>query len=240
MVAVQGVAVMTNLRAGVSAPLLTRERLLVGLPIVLSTLVSLGSALAFGLPTLGRISELKTQVVDLQVKKDSLPMLEGQLVKARADQTLLLDQQTILVDLIAGQDRIATFLALLEREARATGVTIERYEPLARPPAEPASTSGSQQSNDAAPTDPFEALGYRQSSVILGVQGAFEALQTFLQRMESLEVVVEASDLELDTPAATTDRPQRQTALGLRLSFLDRASPMEAESETDQTSASDQ
>lgn len=217
---------MTNLRAGSSVPWLTRERVLVGMPIVISGLVLLGLGIVVMAPALVRIDELQTEVVDLQAKQQNLPILRKQLVKAEQEQQRLLDQQSMLVDLIAGQDRIATFLALLEQEATATGVTIERYEPQAPPPAPspvPAQRSRRAKETEAQPpTDPMVALGYRQTSVNLGARGDYRALQSFLQRMEALEVVVEASDLQLTSASPDADKGQASTALALRLSFFDR------------------
>lgn len=217
---------MTNLRAGSSVPWLTRERVLVGMPIVISGLVLLGLGIVVMAPALVRIDELQTEVVDLQAKQQNLPILRKQLVKAEQEQQRLLDQQSMLVDLIAGQDRIATFLALLEQEATATGVTIERYEPQAPPPAPspvPAQRSRRAKETEAQPpTDPMVALGYRQTAVNLGARGDYRALQSFLQRMEALEVVVEASDLQLTSASPDADKGQASTALALRLSFFDR------------------
>ena len=228
---------MTNLRPGVSAPLLTRERALVGAPLVLSGLVCFGLALAVVLPALGRIGELKTEVVDLEAKQASLPGLRAQLVKAEENQAMLLDQQTLLIDLIAGQDRIATFLALLEQEASATAVTIVRYQPQAPPPAPAPQRAGSRsQQAEQPPSDPLQTLGYRQTAVVLGVQGGYQALQTFLRRMEDLEILVEASDLQLQNRPASEPSQQQLMELGLRLSFFDRAPQPEADGNTPSTS----
>ena len=60
-------------------------------------------------------------------------LLERRLVEAQNTLDLREQQQEVLLDLIAGQDRIQTFLALLGQEARASGVEIRRHEPLAAP-----------------------------------------------------------------------------------------------------------
>ena len=86
---------MTNLRAGSSVPWLTRERVLVGMPIVISGLVLLGLGIVVMAPALVRIDELQTEVVDLQAKQQNLPILRKQLVKAEQEQQRLLDQQSI-------------------------------------------------------------------------------------------------------------------------------------------------
>ncbi len=219
---------MTNLRASSSGSWLTRERVLVGLPIVISGLVVAGLGIFAIIPAMVRIDELQTEVVDLQGKQQNLPNLRQQLRKAEQDQQTLLDQQSLLVDLIAGQDRIATFLALLEQEATATAVTIDRFEPQAPPPPQAPSPETDRRSKRAKAktaepsTDPMMALGYRQTAVALGVRGDYQALQAFLQRMESLEVVVEASDLALNGVSSDAGEGPSETELSLRLSFFDR------------------
>ena len=72
----------------------------------------------------------------------------------------------------------------------------------------------------------MQALGYRKSSVALGVSGPFEGVQTFLQRVEALELLVESSELELmavvDPDEADLAQPAAiRTQLTLKLSFYD-------------------
>ena len=235
---------MTNLRPGASATWLTREKVLVGGPIALAVLISLGLVGAVVVPALGRVGQLKTEVVDLEAKAATLPDLQEQLLKLQQTQQKLRDQQTLLVDLIAGQDRIATFLALLEQEAAATAVTIVRYEPQASPRPSASDrdrrSSSSSQDPDQTPSDPMQALGYRQTAVILEVWGGYKGLQSFLQRMEDLEVLVEASDLELENRPAQDPIQTRLTQLALRLSFFDRAPEPESEGDDNRASTSDQ
>ena len=78
------------------------------------------------------------------------------------------------------------------------------------------------------------ALGYRQSSVALRVEGPYQALQRFLQQIEALELLVESSDLNLQA-AGNSSEPEdgsplvARTTLSIRLSFYDRAeSPQSA------------
>ena len=225
---------MTNLKAGGAGSWLTRERLLTGLPIVLTGVLCLAAMVIVGGPALTRLASLKTEIVDLEAKKRSLPNLRAQLNKARQEQQTVLDQQRVLLDLIAGQDRIATFLALLEQEATQTGVSIVRYEPQLPSVSSPAPErdrrrqSRTKENKEEAPKDPLTALGYRQTSVILAAQGSYIALQSFLRRMEALELLVEASDLGLKQPPPGSTGEQRPTELTLRLSFFDRASPPDA------------
>ena len=111
--------------------------------------------------------------------------------------------------LLAGQDKVKTFLALLNQQARISGVTIQRYEPMKPPTLSPESQperSTSRSGDDkTASVDPLLALGYQKSSVALAVRGAYAGLQEFLQRMESLELLVESSDLEIKAAATRND-----------------------------------
>ena len=109
---------------------------------------------------------------------------------------------------------------------------MQRYEPL-KPP--PPTQSQSRRNNNRSngtqeaeqPQAPLQALGYRKSSVALEVSGPFWGLQTFLQRMEALELWVESSDLEVKASAPRdADREAKapselRTELTLQLSFYD-------------------
>ena len=74
----------------------------------------------------------------------------------------------------------------------------------------------------------MEALRYRKSSVALEVSGSFGRLQTFLQRTEALELLVESSELALKAVVEKQDADSLQslvapTQLTLKLSFDDLA-----------------
>ena len=136
-----------------------------------------------------------------------------------------------MIDLLAGRDKVQTFLALLNQQALLSGVEIQRYEPIKASTSfsesqQPRSTSRSgDDKSDSA--DPLLALGYQKSSVALAVRGSYAGLQEFLQKMESLELLVESSDLEIKA-AATINDDQAATApvasrteLTIQLSFYD-------------------
>ena len=135
--------------------------------------------------------------------------------------------------LLAGRDKVQTFLALLNQQAVASGVQMQRYEPLKTPPLpQGQSRRNNNRSNGMQkaeqPQDPLQALGYRKSSVALEVSGSFGGLQTFLQRMEALELLVESSELALKAVVENEDADSLQsvvapTQLSLKLSFYDLA-----------------
>ena len=224
---------MTNLSTTSRQPWLTRGRLLVGLPLGLGALVS------FGLMTVG-VRPLFQTVQGLEERRDTLlslqrsaPFLERQLNQAETELQMAEEKQALLVGLLAGRDKVQTFLALLNQLAVASGVQMQRYEPLKTPPLpQGQSRRNNNRSNGTQkaeqPQDPLQELGYRKSSVALEVSGPFWGLQTFLQRMEVLELWVEGSELALKAVVEKEDADSLQsvvapTQLTLKLSFYDVA-----------------
>ena len=210
---------------------LNRGRLLVGLPLGLGVLASAAVLLVAVRPVFQRLQGLEERRDTLLSLQRSAPALERQLSQAEAELRIAEEQQALLVGLLAGRDKVQTFLALLNQQAMASGVQIQRYEPLKTPPV----TEGNSRRNNRRSKakqepvklqDPLQALGYRKSSVALGVSGPFEGVQTFLQRVEALELLVESSELELmavvDPDEADLAQPAAiRTQLTLKLSFYD-------------------
>ena len=224
---------MTNLSTTSRQPWLTRGRLLVGLPLGLGALVS------FGLMAVG-VGPLFQTVQGLEERRDTLlslqrsaPALERQLNQAETELRMAEEQQALLVGLLAGRDKVQTFLALLNQQAVSSGVQMQRYEPLKPPPQTQAQSQRNNRRSKSkqeaeTPQDPLQTLGYRKSSVALEVSGSFSGLQTFLQRMEALELLVQSSDLSLQAIASAkadgeTTPKQADTKLTLQLSFYDSA-----------------
>ena len=228
---------MTNLSAGSRPSLLSRERILLGVPLLFGALIAAGIGWFLMRPAQERVVVLETRVEELLALQRQLPLLDRQLVKANAKFAKAQQQQALLLDVIAGKDRIQTFLAMLDQVSRQTGVNIERYEPLAVKKADAAQPPARRNNKTKAPpppTDPLLALGYRQSSVVLRVEGQYQSLQRFLQQMEALKILVESSDLNLQASGNTSETDDgspsvASTALSIRLSFYDRAeSPQSA------------
>ena len=224
---------MTNLLSTSRQPWLTRGRLLVGFPLGIGVLASAAVVLVAVRPlsqTLQGLEERRDTLLSLQRR---LPVVERQLAQAEAELLIAEQKQALLVGLLAGRDKVQTFLALLNQQAVASGVKLQRYEPLKTPsPPQGQSRQNNRRSNakqkTEPPQDPLQALGYRKSSVALEVSGPFRGLQTFLQRMEALELLVESSELELkavvDKKAAdSVESEAARTQLTLKLSFYDLA-----------------
>ena len=212
---------------------LNRGRLLVGLPLGLGVLASAAVLLVAVRPVFQRLQGLEERRDTLLSLQRSAPALERQLSQAEAELRIAEEQQSLLVGLLAGRDKVQTFLALLNQQAMASGVQIQRYEPLKTPPVAEGNSRRNNRRSKAKqepekPQDPLQALGYRKSSVALEVSGPFGGVQTFLQRVEALELLVESSELELE---AVVDQDEddfaqpaaARTQLTLKLSFYDLA-----------------
>ena len=209
---------MTNLNPAARRQFIRRDQLLVGMPALAGVLISIAVLVLMVQPARQRVGELETRVGDLQALQRRLPKLDGELDRAFRSLRRAQLQQGLLVDLIAGRDRIRTFLALLNREAAASGVAIQLYEPMASEAAAPPPRAQDGQGETSAKpsADPLLALGYTKTSIALRVLGPYDGLLRFLQRMETLQVLVESSDLALES------RDDGEISLGLRLSFYDR------------------
>ena len=214
-------------------PWLTRGRLLVGLPIGLGVLVS---AVLFGpvLPVVQAIRDLEARRDELRSLQRSLPALERQLAQAQGELLIAQEKQAQLVGLLAGRDSVQNFLALLNQQAAASGVQIQRYEPLK--PIVPESVSEQSQSGRNSsrskskkkaepPKEPMQVLGYRKLSVALEVAGPYVGLQSFLRRMEALELLVASSNLSLHAIIPGKEVDERSllatNKLSLELMFYD-------------------
>ena len=222
---------MTNLIPSARRRWITRGRVLVGLPIAFGLFLNLPLFLLVLQPIWQDAQELERRRDSLLQLQRDLPALEQQLEKESVALMQAENQQALLIGLLAGQDKVTTFLALLNQQARISGVTIHRYEPMktSMSSAESKQKRSSSQSGDHKTdvADPLLALGYQKSSVALAVRGTYAGLQEFLQQMELLELLVESSDLEIRAASTNNDDQGEispvasRTELTLLLSFYD-------------------
>ena len=210
---------------------------MVGLPLGLCVLVSASVVLVAGGPLLQTVQGLEERRDNLLSLQHSRSALERQLNQAQIELQIAEEKQALLLGLLAGRDKVQTFLALLNQQALASGVRLQRYEPLktTSPQLAPQQRKSRRSNNRSKaneksqqPQDPLQALGYHKSSFSLEVSGPFIGLQTFLQMMEALELLVESSELELQ--AVVEERgvdssllAVARTQLNLKLSFYDLA-----------------
>ena len=239
---------MTNLLTTSSQPWLTRGRLLVGLPLGLGVLVSAAVVVLGVKPLLQTVQGLEERRNTLLSLQRSAPALERQLNQAETELRIAEEKQALLVGLLAGRDKVQTFLALLNQQAVASGVQMQRYEPLKPPPPTQAQSRRNNNRSNAKqeaepPQDSLQALGYRKVSVALEVNGSFMGVQTFLRRMEALELLVESSELELQAVVDQDEDDSAQpavvtTQLTLKLSFYDIAPDVDLPADGSQPSPS--
>jgi len=212
-------------------------------PLLLGLLTAGGVVVLQMLPTDERIAELDSRLQDVLALRAEVPLMRQRLDAAENKLEQAQVQQALLLDLIAGRERIQTFLALLDQRARTAGVEIQRLEPLPEVSLLEDSQSRPLGSSDQAssdPVDPLQDLGYRRTALALNVIGYYNQLHYFLKGMEKLEVVVEASDLKLEAvsePEAESgskaeaasgvkkraSNSQQKIELSLRFSFYDYA-----------------
>ena len=222
---------MTNLVPSARRRWINRGRVLVGLPIACGLFLSSLLFLLVLRPIWQDVQELERRRDSLLNLQRNLPALQQQLEKETVVLEQVEHQQALLIGLLAGQDKVTTFLAFLNQQARTSGVTIQRYEPIKTstsfaesPQKRSKSRSGDKKIDAAAP---LLTLGYQKSSVALAVRGSYAGLHEFLQRMESLELLVESSDLEIKAVSTDNDDQgstspiESRTELTLLLSFYD-------------------
>ncbi|MCP9818902.1 hypothetical protein KBZ18_05285 [Synechococcus sp. Cruz-9H2] len=193
---------MTNLQQG--APprsLLLRNGVLIGLPVaagvVLAGLVALGGVFQ----PWDQLRRNQLQLDELRGMNERLPLLRAQRVR-QLDQVKTVDgQRSSLLKLIAGSGQISTFLAQLNREAAATGVQLDVFEPVEAKPAAAPAPAGGNEKEPAPPPDPLEADGLRRTTLLLSARGRYPNLLVFLRRLERLSLLVAQSDLNLDLEA---------------------------------------
>jgi type IV pilus assembly protein PilO len=224
---------MTNL-SGTGSPwqnYLTRQRVLVGAPLLVGVLIGAGLFAIAGLPHWLESGERTRRIAELKVQQQSLPLIEA---RANQEQQKLLaaqQQQGLVVNLVAGRGQIETFLTQLSRTATETGVVIERYEPAAAAPGVMGSpdqgSKNQEEEGEGKAKAPPEMKGYVKTAVLLQVRGPYVGVLQFLRAMEKLELLVQPSDLELKAVSPETNADGAPagpplTELKLRLSFFDK------------------
>ena len=224
---------MTNLNSSESSwkNYLTRERVLVGTPLLVGALIGAGLFALAGLPHWLESGERTRRIAELKEQQQSLPLIAAQVKQEQQTLVAAQQQQDLVVNLVAGRGQIETFLAQLSRTATATGVVIERYEPASAAPGvtdppEQGANNPNEQDQDKAQAPP-DMKGYEKTAVLLQVSGPYEGVLQFLRAMEQLELLVQPSDLELkavppEAKAEGLPAGPARTELKLRLSFFDK------------------
>ena len=239
---------MTNL-SGTGSPwqnYFTRQRVLVGAPILVGVLIGAGLFAIAGFPHWLASGERTRRIAELKVQQQSLVLIAARVKQEQQKLVLAQQQQALVVNLVAGRGEIETFLTQLSRTAAETGVVIERYEPAAATPGvtdppEQGSKNQAEEGEGKAKAPP-EMRGYEKTAVLLQVRGPYVGVLQFLRAMEALELLVQPSDLELkavplQTNAEGVPEGPALTELKLRLSFFDKTTHGDPEAKETMESA---
>ena len=224
---------MTNLN-GTGSPwqnYLTRQRVLVGTPLLVAALIGAGLFAIAGLPHWLESGERTRRIAELKVQQQSLPLIAARMKQEQQKLVAAQQQQDLVVNLVAGRGEIETFLAQLSRTATETGVVIERYEPAAAAPGvtDPPEQAAKDQAEggEGKGAAPPAMKGYEKTAILLQVRGPYTGVLQFLRAMETLELLVQPSDLELkavppETNAEGAPAGPPLSELKLGLSFFDK------------------
>ena len=196
---------MTNLQAQEPKTwlqaVLTRERVLWGVPVLVGGLAALGTGVFLVLPAWNKLQEDQAQLTRLTALAKSVPQFRRKIELAERRQRDAQLLQSKLMSLIAGSGDISTFMAQIGAEASRSGVQLDTYEPnqttapTQAAPSQAAPPPDGQKKPDAP--DPLLAPGLQKTSLLITAHGPAPNLLTFLRRLEALSLLVVQSDLSV-------------------------------------------
>lgn len=197
---------MTNLQQ--NAPTLSPRKVQLiwfGVPVVGLSLVSLLFAIAVLMPLWQTLQRDSQRLRELEALQAEVSLMRQQLRAQDIQEERALQQKDKLFRLIAGSGDLSTMLAVLDREAKASGVRLQLFEPQTAPPPKPAQPANPPAGDKppAAATNPLEQAGLQPQTMLISVRGTYPQLLSFLQRLEALSVLVIQSNLQLESAAAT-------------------------------------
>ena len=239
---------MTNFQPQKSAaPLrwLTPERALFVLPVLVSVAIAAAIAVLLVDPMWRSFRDRQEVVEALTIKSLALPQLQKDLKVQEQEHLQLQAQESRLLSLLAGTNDLDTFLAELNQLSIRHQVTVTTTEPgeieafVAVP--EDQDSNGLdpqlQEGDDSVTRDALLQEGLERRSASLTVQGEFKNVLAFLQDLESLQIFVITSDLDIKairssgTDAGSAE--QLLTSLKLQLSAYGRAPQRQSKSVVD-------
>lgn len=196
---------MTNLQADSTRLSPQKLRLLwFGLPAAAISLLALLLGVSVLAPLWSALQRDSLRLQELQDLQDQVVLMRQQLASQEMLEARSLTQKDKLVELIIGSGDISTFLAMLDREAKAAGVQLDSYQPQAPTvPASAAPASGTpaapgSQATKAVQPDPMAAEGLQRTAMQILAKGSYPRLLNLLERIEALNVLVEQSGLKLE------------------------------------------
>lgn len=215
------------------APWFTPERLVLVLPVAGGAVAAV-LLLALALPPLLlQVQQRRQAIQTLEAQQAELPQLRLRLLDGQVQVQRKQRQHERLLALVAGTGQLRTWISGLNDLANAAGVRVTQVEPgplelyvppppppdpsQPPPPAPPGTPPAA-----AATTDPLLVEGLQKRSATVTLRGSYQDIRRFLQRLETLQVIAIASDLDLKQAAAEGNKPG-QIELKLKLSAYGRA-----------------
>lgn len=161
-----------------------------------------------------QLNKDRERVAELEALQSQVVLLRRELSTLEENRDQAQRQRGVLINLLAGNRDVVTFLAQLEKEANASGVTLRLFEPQApapapapgqagQPPGAGQPAAGQPPAGQAAPgqaTPPSDLLaleGLERRQLLLQAQGPYPNLVAFLRRIEKLDVLVGQDTLNL-------------------------------------------
>ena len=190
---------------------LTPERAVLVVPVLAGLGASLLMISAGVTPLSLRVSQQEKVVKDLRYKSEMLPLLRQQLAELKRNQAQRQQQLDRLLGLLAGTSELNTFLTELDTLAATHRVAITTTEPGAierfvKPVVQAAQGAPPAAGGSGAAAPSRDALlgeGLEKRSAGLTVQGPFPQVLDFLRSLESLQVFVIISEMNVQAQAAS-------------------------------------
>lgn len=233
---------MTNLQQGSSRlPVSTLRLIWLILPAAILGGLGLLVVLAGLLPLWATLQRDSQRLQELEQLRDQVTLMRGQLVTTQENTEAAMVSKAKIERLITGNGDLSTFVAILDREAEASGVQLTLFEPTqaaptpgaqpgAAAPAAPAPSAPAPgaPAAPAPPADPLALQGLTQRTLLVSARGSFPSLLAFLRRLEALNVLVMQSDLNLTlTETGATDgrplNPSPEVVMKLTLGLYSRS-----------------
>ena len=227
---------MTNFQSDKSAKSLnwlSPERALFFLPLLASVGIAVAVILLALLPMWRLMQERQEVVDDLLIKTAALPELQKDLVEQQRVRSELQAQETRLLNVISGTKDLDTLLGELNQMAIRRQVVVATTEPgeieTWIPALDEQEASGSDtpglSADQSAASDALLQEGLEKRMASLAIRGEFRQVLAFLQDLESLEVFVITSGLNIEakTSSSSGDAQLLDTELELQLTAYGRS-----------------
>ena len=223
---------MTNFQSDKSAKSLTwlsPERALFFLPLLASVGIAVAVILLALLPMWRLMQERQEVVDDLMIKTAALPELQKDLVEQQRVRSELQAQETRLLNVISGTKDLDTLLGEFNQMAIRRQVVVATTEPgeieTWIPALDEQGASGSDTPGLSAASDALLQEGLEKRMASLAIRGEFRQVLAFLQDLESLEVFVITSGLNIEakTSSSSGDAQLLDTELELQLTAYGRS-----------------